>query len=481
MELKQKLYDLKNQKQQAIDKAKALALDGKLESEEYKAQNALIDDLSRQIKAIEDLIEKDELMSRPGQADDLHGLAGQGAPEDKVITGGILNGIKASSVATFAAGVRNVLTEGTAADGGYTVPADIVTRIYELIDDEDNILPFITNTPVTTASGKRTYKTRKQMAGFATAAEAAKIQALEQPTFAQISYTIAKRAGYLPVTEELLEDSDENITAVVMQWIADEARVTINKKVVALATNGSPTEITGLDGILTILTTGLGAALRAISTVHTNDSGLLYLSLLKDKNDRPLLQPDPTQPTRMTLGVGATRVPIKVWDNDTLPNTLAGAIPFIIGSLKEGVERFDRKQITVTRLTEATLGSLNLAEQDMVAFKAVMRDDYQLRDAGAFVYATLTETEPVAPTLSSIAITTPPTKTSYTAGQDFDPAGMVVTATYNDETTKAVTNNVSVLDGSAMAQGKTSVLIAYAEGGTIKTATQAVTVGAAAG
>lgn len=46
-------------------------------------------------------------------------------------------------------------------------------------------------------------------------------------------------------------------------------------------------------------------------------------------------------------------------------------------------------------------------------------------------------------TLSSISITTKPTKTTYGIGDTFDTSGMVVTATYSDGTTKDVTTFVS--------------------------------------
>ena len=42
-------------------------------------------------------------------------------------------------------------------------------------------------------------------------------------------------------------------------------------------------------------------------------------------------------------------------------------------------------------------------------------------------------------TLSSIAVTTKPKKTTYTVGEKFDATGMIVTATYSDKSTKAVT------------------------------------------
>ena len=77
-------------------------------------------------------------------------------------------------------------------------------------------------------------------------------------------------------------------------------------------------------------------------------------------------------------------------------------------------------------------------------------------------------------TLDSIAVTTPPTKTAYREGEDFNPAGMVVTATYTDSTTAPVVL-YTVTDGTAMAAGKTSVTISYTEGGVTKTATQTIT------
>jgi hypothetical protein len=42
-------------------------------------------------------------------------------------------------------------------------------------------------------------------------------------------------------------------------------------------------------------------------------------------------------------------------------------------------------------------------------------------------------------TLASIAVTTPPTKTRYNLNEELDTAGMVVTATYSDQSTAAVT------------------------------------------
>lgn len=87
------------------------------------------------------------------------------------------------------------------------------------------------------------------------------------------------------------------------------------------------------------------------------------------------------------------------------------------------------------------------------------------------------EDEPDAPALSSIAVTTAPTTTSYSAGQAFNASGMVVTATYADSTTKTVTNYTFAPIG-ALTTSDTAVTITYSESGVTKTATQSITVSA---
>ena len=73
--------------------------------------------------------------------------------------------------------------------------------------------------------------------------------------------------------------------------------------------------------------------------------------------------------------------------------------------------------------------------------------------------------------LTSIAITTAPTKVAYTAGEIFDPTGMVVTGTYSDSTTKVI-DTYHYEPMTALTTADTVVTI-NVEG---KTATQAITV-----
>ena len=68
-------------------------------------------------------------------------------------------------------------------------------------------------------------------------------------------------------------------------------------------------------------------------------------------------------------------------------------------------------------------------------------------------------------TVESIEITTPPTKTEYMAGEDFDPTGMVVTAHYTDGTTADLSRDKYVIFyGDQLTQGQTDVTIQYNDG-----------------
>lgn len=80
--------------------------------------------------------------------------------------------------------------------------------------------------------------------------------------------------------------------------------------------------------------------------------------------------------------------------------------------------------------------------------------------------------------LTGIAITTPPTKTAYNAGETFDPAGMVVTATYSNGA-KLTNPSYTFSPAGALAASDKAITITYTEGGVTKTATQAISVKAA--
>lgn len=294
-------------------------------------------------------------------------------------------------------GFRNSMNEGTPADGGYTVPEDIQTQINTYREAKASLIDLVDVENVTTNKGSRTYKKRSQQTGFTKVGEGAKISGGNTPQFERIDYEIDKYAGYFPVTNELLEDSDANITGTLTAWIGDESRVTRNKLILGVINTKEKTELAGLDDIKKALNVTLGQAFKATSRLVTNDDGLQYLDTLKDNDGKYILQPNPAQPMEMIVCAGATRIPVFVVPNADMPSDTATAktrkIPMVIGDLKEAVKFFDRKQLTIMTSNIASAGTLNAFEEDLTLFRAIEREDCVAKDMEAIVNGEVTITD----------------------------------------------------------------------------------------
>ena len=329
------------------------------------------------------------------------------------------------------------MNEGTPADGGYTVPEDILTQIEHYREAKRSLQDLVKVVPVKTKSGARTFKKRAQQTGFVKVGEGAAIGAKATPQFERLEYSVDKYAGYFPVTTELLEDSDANIVSEITQWAGDESRITRNKLILDAIGTKEVTVLESLDDIKYALNVTLGQAFKPTSRVITNDDGLQFLDTLKDADGKYILQSNPADPMQMQLTAGATTVPLEVIPNTDMPSddvykltadtaivaghtyytrsgsgtaespyvyskvsspvvgslssyyNLFAGVPFKIGDLEEGIVFFDRRQMTLKQSDVAVVGNggtyLNAFEDDLLLIRATEREDVQVRDSAAFV------------------------------------------------------------------------------------------------
>jgi len=302
---------------------------------------------------------------------------------------------------TFAKAIKNLVTnqlnETTPTAGGYTVPEEIITKVQKFIENEESLINEVTVKNVNTNKGSETFKTRGQYTGFGSIEEGGKIPKAGSPKFQRINWAVTKYGGYMPVTNELLEDSDAEVEQMMIEWLGNESRVTRNNLIMAVVNKKAETDLKNLDGIKKALNVTLGSKFKSISKIITNDDGLQYLDTLKDQNGRDLLQPMPNEPTKLQLRAGASVIPVKVYSNETIPTKAGGKIPFIIGSLKEGVKLYNRKGLILLTSKTAVVGegedALNAYEEDLTLIRGIERLDVEERDAAAFVNGYITVTE----------------------------------------------------------------------------------------
>lgn len=284
--------------------------------------------------------------------------------------------------------VRNAanMNEGAGEAGGFIVPTDEQTKINELKRALNPLSALVHVENVNTMSGTRVLEKASDMTPFASVAELAAIGEIDGPKFTQVKYAIKKFAGILPISEELLADSDQNLLAYVNGWLAKKSVATENAQILAVLKTLTKAPLTNLDGIKDLLNVTLDPTISLMSSVLTNQDGFNFLDKQKDTDGRYLLQPNPLDSTQKLLfGKPVTVVSNKVLPTDTSVASAKKA-PVIIGSFTDAVVLFDRQ---ATTLTGTSVGG-DAWKRDSYDVKAVTRIDVQKFDDKAVVFGELT-------------------------------------------------------------------------------------------
>lgn len=375
--MNKKMRDILSKIQAKTEEAKSFMAG---ENNDVEKANALMDEV--------DALQKEfELEKRVYEAEKVAGAQSATTPLEP--TGQENEKEVMDDVAKFAKAVRQFikkgLVEGVDEDGGYTVPEDVSTRIEHYKDVDYALETDIDVVPVSTNKGSRTYQKKTTPNTFVDIDENGQItEEIEAPKFERVPYAIQDRAGFMPVSNDLVADSDANIMEVVAEWLGKADVNTTNAKILALVNTKAQTDLKDIDGIKTALNVTLGQAYKAGAKIYTNDDGLNYLDTLKDANQRPLLNPDPTAPANLTLRCGTTVLPIKVLPNKIWASNGTKA-PFIVGNLFDFARKYNRQHMSIKASDVASIGGFNAFAQNMTLLRAIVRDDYRVKDADSIV------------------------------------------------------------------------------------------------
>ncbi|AJD91540.1 capsid protein [Jeotgalibacillus malaysiensis] len=282
--------------------------------------------------------------------------------------------------------VQNRLSEETGEDGGYIVPEDISTQIKELKNTVDNLEQYVTVEPVRTNKGARTLERRADSTPFAPLSEYGDpngMQEISSPKFDRLSYEIEDYAGFLPVSNDLLNDTDQALEAYLRRWLAKKSRATRNHLILTALNTLEKKTFADHKGIKTAINVILDPAHAQVAAIFTNQDGFNYLDQLEDNNGKPLLQEDPQDATRKLLHGRA----IVVLSNNTIATVVdevAGTsmAPFIVGDMKEAIVLFDRQQLSIDMTKEGG----NAWRTNTTEFRAIEREDVTVWDKEAVVY-----------------------------------------------------------------------------------------------
>ena len=173
---------------------------------------------------------------------------------------------------------------------------------------------------------------------------------LAKPNITDVTYSIKTYRGYIPVSQEMIDDADYDIMEIVEEEVFNQGENTELSLVAEVLKTATPADATGFDGIKDIYNKKLKPIYKA--SIVVTQSMFAALDKVKDKNGNYMLQPDVTSPTGYSFG-GKTIY--------TVDDTVFGSerdMKFFIGDIAEFVGLFDRSQVSVKWVNNDIYGQL---------------------------------------------------------------------------------------------------------------------------
>lgn len=222
-------------------------------------------------------------------------------------------------------------------DVGVTIPEDIKYIPEKEVKTVQDLSELVQKTSVSTASGKYPILKRAN-AKFNTVAELEKNPELARPEFETITWEVDTYRGAIPISQEALDDSVANLTAIVSENINEQKINTLNERIGEVLKAFNPTSVSNVDDLKEIINVKFPGYDRQIICTQ---SFYQKLDTLKDGNGRYLLQDSIINTAGNTvLGMNVTVV------RDDLLGKNGDALAFI-GDVKRGVLFADRTDISV--------------------------------------------------------------------------------------------------------------------------------------
>ena len=238
-------------------------------------------------------------------------------------------------------------------DGEALVPEEILAPEKEKRDVVD-LSKYVRVRKVNRGSGKVPLL-KKSGSRLYTVEELEENPELAKPSIEEVDYSIKTYRGYVPISQEVIDDADYDIVGLIAEDMADQELNTKNAAIASIlktapapeyeiGTDGQPDRdnplpVVGIDGLKTVLNTKL----KRVYNTKLYVSSSLYneLDLLKDKNGRYLLQDSITAAS----GKSFAGREVIVLDDDVIGET-AGDLVAFVGDAYEFVTLFDRKQMS---------------------------------------------------------------------------------------------------------------------------------------
>jgi len=366
----------------AIKKHDAEELENKA-SEEQPEEDKIVEETKDEEKEEQQESETEEQPEEQQKDEEKRSLEQEGEEEnmEKVVLDGKEISQPETEVRGFLNYVRShnpkmdlrALPEGVkSTDVGAIIPQDIVTKTKTLPETVVDLRNLVQTVKVSTPTGK--YPILKSTeAVMHTVEELEANPDLDKPQFENVLYDVDTYRGQIPVSRESLDDSDEDLGALIARHIQRIALNTANAQIVTNLKTATAKTVKSLDEIKTIINTEFDPAYNLQFIV--SQSFYNEVDLMKDNEGRYMLQPSITaQSGKALLGLNVTVL------SDKLLGGSAGAKVAFLGDPAGFTSFFDRNEMAVRWQEHQHYGEI---------LAAAMRFDVKTVDAAAGKFLTL--------------------------------------------------------------------------------------------
>jgi HK97 family phage major capsid protein len=261
----------------------------------------------------------------------------------------------------------------TSVEGGALIPEELLSP-QEAPEDVIDLSKLVNVVKVNSGSGKYPV-IKKSGSKMTSVAELAANPELAKPSITEVPYDIETYRGYIPVSQEAIEDADYDVTGLISDEIADQELNTKNSAIATVLKTATAKAVEGLDGLKAVFNKDIKKVYNAKAVISSS----LYnvLDTMKDADGRYLLQTDIT----VASGKKLFGKEVVVLDDDMIGSADGDLVGFI-GDPKAAVTLFDRKRASVKWVDNDVYGQL---------LAGFVRFDVEKTDVEAGFYITFTE------------------------------------------------------------------------------------------
>nr|WP_270779018.1 phage major capsid protein [Enterococcus durans] len=271
-----------------------------------------------------------------------------------------------------------IRTKGEKRDGLTTVGAEAVIPVDRITKPEKqpetvvDLRQHVGRVPVTTGTGSYPIL-RANKNKMTSVAELVKNPELAKPEFTKVNYEIDTYRGYIPVSQEALDDSDIDLGGLVAEHIQRQSLNTSNAEIAKKLQTATAKTVTDIDGLKDIVNVTIDPAYNV--KFIASQSFFNELDKMKDNDGRYLLQQDVT----VASGYKLLGREVVVMADDVI-GTKAGDKVAFVGDPSLFAKFFDRQQASVRWVDNDVYGQL---------LAGFIRFDVQVADNAAGFYVTL--------------------------------------------------------------------------------------------